>query len=235
MLLLAGLVVAVGSLIQGGVGFGFALVATPLLVIIDPVLVPGPLLLVTSVHAVLAMWREHSDTDWRGVGWSLLGRLPGTALGVLAVATLPVRGFTAFVAVTVLVCVGLSVTRWRPRRTVPALLVAGAVSGLGGTAASMGGPPLALLYMDADGPRVRSTLAAYFTAGAVVSLGSLAVGGQIDAAAVRDGALLTPFMLAGFLVSGPARPLLDRTWVRPAVIALAGGSALALLARAIWG
>ena len=235
MLLLAGLVVAVGSLVQGGVGFGFALVATPLLAFIDPTLVPGPLLLVTSLHAVLAMWREHSDTDWRGVGWSLLGRLPGTALGVLAVALLPMRGFTAFVAVTVLVCVGLSITRWRPRRTVPALLAAGAVSGLGGTAASMGGPPLALLYMDADGPRVRSTLAAYFVAGSVVSVGSLAAGGQIDAAAVHDALVLTPYTVAGFLLSSPLRPFLDGAWVRPAVIALAGGSALALLARAIWG
>jgi hypothetical protein len=151
------------------------------------------------------------------------------------VALLPMRGFIAFVAVTVLVCVGLSVTRWRPRRTVPALLAAGAVSGLGGTAASMGGPPLALLYMDADGPRVRSTLAAYFTAGAVVSLGSLGVSGQVDAAAVHAGLVLTPFMLGGFLLSGPLRPLLDGTWVRPAVIALAGASAVALLARAVWG
>src|SRR5688572_32591177 len=39
--------------------------------------------------ALLALRREHGDTDWVGVGWALLGRLPGIALGVLAVAMLP--------------------------------------------------------------------------------------------------------------------------------------------------
>jgi uncharacterized protein len=232
LIFLAGIVVAVGSFVQGGVGFGFALIATPLLALIDPALVPVPLLLVSSVHAVLALARERGDTDWPGVGWSLLGRLPGTAAGALAVALLPVKVFTAVVAVTVLVCVGLAVSRWHPRRTVAALLVAGAVSGIGGTAASLGGPPLALLYAGESGSRVRATLAAYFTAGSVVSIGALAAAGQITPDRVVAGLVLLPFTLVGFVVSGPARRLLDGGWVRPLVVVLAGGSALALLARA---
>lgn len=116
-----------------------------------------PLLLLATAHAMLMLPREYRHADWAGVGWALLVRLPGIALGVLAVALLPPRWFVVAVACTVLTCVVLSVVRWRLRPTVPALLVAGVVSGAGGTAAAIGGPPVA---------RVRATLGAYFAAGA---------------------------------------------------------------------
>jgi uncharacterized membrane protein YfcA len=232
---LAGLAVAFGALVQGAVGFGLALVAAPLLAIVDPALVPVPLLLLATGHALLMLRREHGDTDWTGVGWALLGRLPGIALGVLAVAVLPPRWFTVAVAVIVLSCVALSVVRWRPRPTVAALLVAGVVSGAGGTASAIGGPPVALLYQDAKGPRVRATLAAYFAVGSALSLTGLLVGGQITGDALRAAALMVPFMIVGFALSSPARRLLDRGWTRPAVLAVACGGALALLARAAVG
>src|SRR5688500_19418043 len=102
------------------------------------------MLLLATGHALLALRREHGDTDWTGVGWALLGRLPGIAVGVLAVALLPPRWFGLAVAVVVLSCVALSVVRWRPRPTAPALLLAGIVSCAAGTASAIGGAPVAL-------------------------------------------------------------------------------------------
>jgi uncharacterized protein len=232
---LAGLVVAVGALVQGAVGFGLALVAAPLLAIIDPSLVPVPLLLVTGVHAVLTLVREHADVDWAGVSWALLGRLPGIALGVLAVTRLPPRAFLAAVAAAVLVCALLSAAAWRPRPTPVALLGAGLVSGVSGTAASIDGPPVALLYQDQAGSRVRATMAAYFTAGTALSLAGLLVGGQVGLEHVVAAGWLLPFMVGGFLLSGPARRLLDRGWVRPAVLAVSIAGAVFLLANAVLG
>ncbi|WP_232664487.1 sulfite exporter TauE/SafE family protein [Pseudonocardia sp. TRM90224] len=232
---LAGVVVTLGALVQGSVGFGLALVAAPLMALLDPTLVPVPLLLLTSVHAVLTLSREHTDTHWAGVGWALLGRVPGVAIGAMAVALLPVRLFIAVVAIIVLACAGLSALRWSPRPTVPALLVAGVVSGAGGTAASIGGPPVALLYQAEHGARVRATMAAYFTAGSVLSVGGLALAGAVTAEATSTAALLLPFMIVGFLLSGPARRFLDRGWVRPAVLTVAGGGAIALLVAAAIG
>jgi uncharacterized membrane protein YfcA len=231
-IVLAGLAVALGALVQGAIGFGLALVAAPLLAIIDPRLVPVPLLLLATAHAMLMLRREYRHADWAGVGWALLGRLPGTALGVLAVALLPPRWFMVAVAGTVLTCVVLSVVRWRLRPTVPALLVAGVVSGAGGTAAAIGGPPVALLYQDEHGARVRATLGAYFAAGSLLSLAGLLVGGQFSGDALRAAALMAPFMIVGFALSGPARRFLDRGWTRPAVLTVAAGGALALLGQA---
>jgi uncharacterized protein len=232
---LAGLAIALGALVQGSVGFGIALVSAPLLAIIDPALVPVPMLLLTTVHAMLMLRREHRDTDWTGVGWALLGRLPGIAIGVLAVALLPPRLFGLAVAVIVLGCVALSVVRWRPRPTVPALLLAGVVSGAGGTASAIGGPPVALLYQHAHGARVRATLAAYFVVGSLLSLAGLLVGGQFSGGALEAAALMAPFLIAGFALSGPVRRHLDHGWTRPAVLAMAGAGALALLGQVALG
>jgi uncharacterized membrane protein YfcA len=135
----------------------------------------------------------------------------------------------------VLVCALLSMVAWRPRPTPAALLGAGLVSGVSGTAASIGGPPVALLYQDQTGPQVRATMAAYFTAGTVLSLAGLLVGGQVGGEDVVAAGALLPFVVAGFLLSGPARRLLDRGWVRPAVLAVSIAGAVFLLANAVLG
>ncbi len=182
---------------------------------------------------MLTVGRELGATDWRGVWWAMLGRIPGTVLGVLAVTQLPRREFTVLVALSVLACVGLSLVSWHPRPTPRALLIAGAAGGATGTSASIGGPPVALLYQYADGPQVRATMGAYFVLGSVTSVIGLAAAGAVTTAGLLTGAALVPFMLAGFVLSGPARRLLDNGWIRPAVLLVAGLSALALLVRAI--
>jgi uncharacterized protein len=231
VLIAAGLVVALGALVQGAVGYGMALVATPLLTLVEPALVPVPLILLTSAHAVLLAVRDWRHADWTGIGWAMLGRLPGTGLGVLAVVALSERVFTLLVGLGVLGCVVLSLLSWRPRPRPGALLLAGLVSGAGGTAASIGGPPLALLYQEAAGPRVRGTIGGYFVLGSVISLAALAAAGQVTGESLRRAAVLAPFLLAGFALSGPARRVLDKGWTRRGVLAVAALSSALLLGR----
>lgn len=234
-LLLAGLVLMVGALVQGSVGYGMNLLAAPIFVLLDPSLIPVPLLLVTAVHAGLAAAREHSHADWPGIGWAVTGRIPGIALGVLVVATLPERPFSAVIGASVLVCVALSLLTWRPRPTPRALLVAGLASGTFGTASTIGGPPIALLYQHERGPTIRATMAVYFAIGTVLSVLALALGGQVHGEPAVKAALLLPFLLAGFLLSGPLRKILDGGWMRPAILAVAAVSATVLITRSALG
>lgn len=233
MLFTAGLVVALGALVQGAVGYGMALVAAPLLALVEPTLVPVPLILLTSAHAVLVAVRDWRHADWTGIGWATLGRLPGTGLGVLAVVALSPRVFGVVVGLGVLICVLLSLLSWRPRPRPGSLVVAGLVSGAGGTAASIGGPPIALLYQDAAGPRVRGTIGGYFVLGSVISLAALAAAGQVTGESLGRTAALAPFLLAGFALSGPARRVLDNGWTRRAVLVVAAVSAALLLGRVL--
>lgn len=235
MLLVAGAAVLVGALVQGAAGFGLGLLASPVVALVDPGLVPVALLVVTAALPLLTVWRERSAVHWGGVGWAMVGRLPGTAVGVWAVARLAPSALGAAVAVTVLAAVGASLVRWRPRPTAPALVVGGFASGVFGTATSVGGPPVALLYQGSSGPQVRATLGTFFFAGIVVSLAALALTGQVESGDVLAGVLLLPAMALGFALSGPLRRVVDRGRTRPVVLGLSAVSALVLLLRALLG
>lgn len=235
VLVVAGLAVLGGAVVQGTVGFGLALLAAPVMALADPALVPGTLLLVTSVMSVFSAVRERTDVDWPGLRWALLGRVPGTAIGTAAVLALSARALSLAVAIVVLAAVGLSLLSWRPHPTPGALLAGGLVSGVTGTATSIGGPPLAILYQHSSGPRVRSTLAAYFVVGSALSAASLVLAGRIRGAHVIGALALLPFMALGFLLSGPLRPRVDAGRTRGAVLVLAAASAAVLGLRALFG
>jgi uncharacterized membrane protein YfcA len=234
-LLLAGIVVVLGGLVQGLVGFGLALVAVPIVALIDPSLLPVPILVTTSAHSVMSLFREHEHVDWRGVGWAMLGRLPGTVIGVLLVGMLNQKQFSLLVGVSVLVCVALSVISWTPRPTPRALVTAGLASGSFGTSTSIGGPPVAMLYQNSTGAEVRATLGAYFVMGSVTSMIGLIAAGHVHTHDLTAGAALIPFLVVGFLLSSPLRKVVDAKGIRYPVLILSAVSALVLIGRSILG
>ena len=233
VLLLAGAAVLVGAAVQGSVGLGLGLLAAPVFALLDASLVPGTILLVTSVLPILTSLRELKGVDWRGLGCALAGRVPGTAMGVYVVAAYPPAVTAVVVAVVVLGAVALSVLTWKPRPTPRALFAAGIVSGVGGTATSIGGPPVALLYQRASGATLRSTMGLYFLVGNTVSVSALAVAGEVSLVDVRNALVLLPFLLAGFLLSGPLRRHVDGARLRVAVLVLSATGAVVLLARTL--
>jgi uncharacterized membrane protein YfcA len=233
LLVVAGLGVLVGAAVQGAIGLGLGLIAAPVLALLDPTLVPGTILLVTTVLPVLTLTRELHDVDWRGLGYALAGRVPGILAGTWIVVTQPARTTAIVVAVVVLGAVLMSVTSWHARPTPPALLVAGVVSGISGTATSIGGPPIAMLYQHESGPRLRSTMGLYFLVGSVLSCGFLAVAGEIGAREVLRALALMPFLLLGFLLSGPLRGHMDAGRLRVGVLVVSAGGALVLLVRSL--
>lgn len=233
VLAVAGMVVLVGSIVQGAVGFGLNLIGGPLLALLDPVFVPVPVLLIACVLAAALTLRELRSVEWRGVGWAMVGRVPGNLLGLLALVLLPVAGFNLVIGATVLVCVVLSVITWRPKVTAPNLVVAGTASGAFGTVSAIGGPPIALLYQNQAGPTVRATLNAFFLIAALSSVATLAVAGQVRGEHLTAAAALTPFVAVGFLISGPARNLLSGARLRAAVLGIAAASALGLIIRSL--
>lgn len=235
LLVVAGLAVLLGAAVQGSVGIGLGLLAAPVFALADPTLVPGTILLMTSVMPMLTAWRERRDVDWRGLGFALLGRVPGTAVGVFIVATQPPSTTAVVVGVVVLGAVALSVTAWEARPTPRALLTAGLISGVGGTATSVGGPPVALLYQRSGGPTLRATMGMYFLIGNVSSLLALAAAGEVATDDVTRAVFLLPFLLVGFLVSGPLRRHVDGSRLRVAVLVVSASSAVLLLVRTLAG
>jgi uncharacterized protein len=233
VLLLAGLAVLLGAVVQGCVGLGLGLVAAPAMALLEPTLVPATILLVTSTLPVLTAARELEDVDWRGLRFALVGRLPGVVLGSWVVVTQPARTTAVVVAVVVLGAVALSLTSWQARPTPKALLLAGVVSGVSGTATSIGGPPVAMLYQHARGATLRATMGMYFLVGNVLSGAALALAGAIGQREVLRALALLPFLVCGFLLSGPLRGRIDGARLRAAVLALSAAGAVVLLVRTL--
>jgi uncharacterized membrane protein YfcA len=113
------------------------------------------------------------------------------------------------------------------------LVAAGVASGFGGTTAGIGGPPMALAYREAGGPRLRATLSAFFLVGSVLSLGMLAVAGEVTADGLTAGAALVPAVGVGYALAEPLRHRLRRRGVREAVLAFSTVAATGLAVQAL--
>jgi uncharacterized membrane protein YfcA len=227
------LAVGAGACVQGAVGFGFALLAAPLLAAVDHRLVPGPLLVLNLLLTAALAHRERRSLDLHGVRWALVGRFPGTALGALAVAALSPRGLSVSFAVLVLAAVVMSLTGVRIAPTTRTLLAAGALSGFMATVSSIGGPPMALVYQRSPGAQLRATLAGYFLVGSVLSLVALAAFGELGRREALSGLVLVPPLAAGLALSRPAARRLDARHTRTGVLVMSSLSSALLLTRAL--
>jgi uncharacterized membrane protein YfcA len=186
---------------------------------------PGPLLATAFFLSVLMALRDHESVDLRGVGWALVGRVPGTVIGATVVAAIPPREMAFLVGAMVLLAVLLMVAGTRVVRTPPALFGAGVLSGILSTTSSIGGPPVALLYQDSRGNRLRGTLSGFFLVGIAISLAGLALVGRFGRAEILSSLILFPGVVVGFLVSTRVAAILDRGHTRTAILvssALAG-------------
>ncbi|MFI7447838.1 sulfite exporter TauE/SafE family protein [Nonomuraea sp. NPDC049714] len=232
-LIIGGAAVFVGAVVQGGVGFGLGLVAVPVLVLLDPAVMPGAIQVVNLTLPLFTLAVEWRRVGWRGVGFAILGRLPGSVIGGLIVVYISVYTLGVLAGVMVLVAVGLTARAVSLPRNGFTITTAGFVSGITGTATGIGGPPIALIYQTAKGPEIRATLAMYFCLSAAQSLVILALVDHLPARALTVGATLIVPMIAGFLVSGPLRRYLDGGKVRVAVLAVASLSAVILIVQSL--
>jgi hypothetical protein len=229
----ASLVMALGALVQGGVGFGALLIAAPLLVMIDPRLVPGPALVCGFGLSLLIGWRERADLDWRSVGWAFAGRIPGAGVGALILSHLPTSGVELLIGASVLLGVFTSASPRRFEPTPVALGSAGFLAGVMGTATAIGGPPIALVYQHQSGSQLRATLSAFFVMGSLISAIALALIGRLGPQEIGLGLWLLPGTVAGYATSKHLARFLDRGHTRRAVLALSAGVGLALILRAL--
>ncbi|HHQ68938.1 MAG TPA: sulfite exporter TauE/SafE family protein [Halothiobacillaceae bacterium] len=227
--LLASVVVFIGSFMQGVVGYGVALFSAPLLFLINPALVPAPLLIIGGLMPLMllrANWRYVKKQD-------LFFAYPGSVLGVL-LATVLVNLFAQtswqlVFGVAILAAVVLSLMRFNIQPTKPVVFSGAFGSGLMGTLTAVGGPPLGLAYQNAEPGRIRGTLSAIFAPLSVLSLTALGFSGMFGWADIVLAAGLMPAVIAGFFA---AKRLGHRipTYLFPKIMLLAatlgGGYAL---------
>lgn len=221
--------VIAASALQASIGFGMGMLAAPVIGLIDPTLLPGTIIILAVVVTSIGAVRERAHLDLRGAGWALIGRVPGSLLGAWLVVVLPPAGLAWAVAVVVLAGVIAAFTGWAPVPGRLTLMTAGAASGVMGTATSIGGAPMALIWQRSHGPQLRGTMSAFFLVGSTISLVALSVLGTISRDTLQLAAWMIPAVLLGYLLSRHANRLLDHRRLRLTALGASAVGAVLLI------
>ncbi len=232
---LAALVITfAAAVVQGTIGFGYAVLAVPLLSLLDTRLAPVPQILTALPMTVWAACREWSRVDWKGALWIVVGRIPGVAVGALLLSIATPRLLDLLIGSFVLLAVLLLRSEVRVRRSPMVDFSAGLVGTITGYVSGIGGPPIALLFRDADGPTIRATLGVIFSFGVLLAIGGRAVMQQITLLDASFALVLLGPMLAGMLLSRRLHALVKGPILRRAVLTTSAFAALGLIGRALF-
>ena len=232
-IILANLVVGMATFVQTSAGLGFAMLAIPLLAIIDLAYIPGPTLFV-SLFLTLAMFlKGRSEIVYREIVTMAPALVAGTVLGALVIDLIPVSVLGIVFALLILAGIAITVLAKPVPLNRASLLGGGFTSGLMGTISGIHGPPLVLLYQNEAIEKTRATIALIFCIAYILSLAGLATVGQFDLAGARMGLALFPGLAAGFFLALKARHLFSKRFLRTAMLSIASASALILLVKSL--
>lgn len=232
-IVIAILLTIIGSAIQGNVGIGFAVFAGPILLLVNTAFVPAPVVLAAMLLVMLIAWRERRDVIVEDLKYAIVGRTIGTLPAAYAVKAFPKSAYELLFAALVIVGVVLSALGWHVVRSRQNVVLASVVSGFMSTVSSMGGPPMALLYQNEEGPRIRATISAIFTVGGFITLAGLWWAGRFGRVELLLGLLLMPGILIGFVISSYTTEIADRVQLKPVILTISALSALAVIYKAL--
>ncbi|MDN3717711.1 sulfite exporter TauE/SafE family protein [Vibrio breoganii] len=169
-IIIASILIFIGAFIQTTTGFGMAIVVSPVLILIAPDFIPGPMIIVglflSSINAI--KYRDHISLV--RLKSAFVGLLPGIISGGLLLYFIDVTKFSLFIGIVVLLAVIVSLLPMKIDETPRRLVSAGFLSGFLGMSSGIGGPPLALLWQHQAAMLVRANLAAFFVISSIISL-----------------------------------------------------------------
>jgi hypothetical protein len=236
--LFAALAIGLSGLVRGFSGFGFGLVAVPMLsLILDPRQAVGIAMILQATSGFLVLW--HS---WRAVAWGLMGSLcVGTAgtlwLGLLVLDGAPADTIRLYLAVIVIVAAALiaSGVQYRGRLNPPLGAATGAVAGFLNGLSGMGGPPVIVLLLGSrmGAEASRATMSAYFTVlGVFTALGAVVLDHLSQGDLVASAALV-PVLLAATAAGTALFGRFGGAWYRPVALTILIGLAISVFARSL--
>ncbi len=228
-------VVGLGAVVQGSVGFGLALVVVPAMTLVSPEALPATVLLLTMPMASVMAARERHAIYAPGLVYLLSGRLLGTLGGLGLLLLVPDDYLSVLFGSLVVVAALASSSNPKIDLSNRTRVAGGIVSGVMGTAAGIGGPPLALIYQNREEQEIRATLAVAFAMGTAISLLVLALAERVGLDHLLLALELLPALLLGLWGAGFTAKLLSGRWLRLALLLFAAVSGFAAVLLGIAG
>lgn len=231
---LAAVSLLVGCWVQTALGFGMAVIAAPIIVLLNPLWVPVVLTAVALVLSILNTWNQRADLELKALAIPFVTRIPGTLFGAWLLTQLNVFWLQVSVAICVMLAVVISYFGKQFHYTPGRLGAAAFVSGIMGTTTSIGGPPMALVMQHGRSNVVRANLSLYFGYSCTLSLIGYAVIGLITPDIIWASLSFLPVCLLGFVFGVRARAYVDAGRFRPLLLILCGSASLVALFGAIF-
>lgn len=220
-LLVAAVIILLASTVHAVTGFGYALVATPLLALtVDP-----HTAVVATTLSALAMTitigvRQRHHAEWKVAMIAMAGILLGMPLGLWVYGATSERVLTALIGVGVLGCTLMVWRRVKVPGNVPVLVGVGLLSGALSTSTGTNGPPMVAAFqgMGYDPRKFRATLAAVFAGTSVFSLIGFAVAGQVNSQSLWIGLVGVPVVQLGYFIGDAVFSRIDPDRFRRVVL-----------------
>ncbi len=231
-------VITLAAFAQSVSGFGFSLVAVPLLAMgvgPQPAVVAATVVSMCMNGVTAYAHRRHVDVP--AARRLLLSVLLGLPLGLLALRLLPDYALVAVIAVVTLGCTVIVWRGWRISPTGWALRGAGLLSGLLTTATATNGPPLvaALQAMRLEPRSFRATLALLFVTVSPIAVAGFALTGLLTPLAAAMAGIGLPAAALGGWLGNRLFSSFDAGSFRKVVLSALVISSLAALANAATG
>ncbi|WP_346112571.1 sulfite exporter TauE/SafE family protein [Nonomuraea maheshkhaliensis] len=220
-LLAAAVIILLASTVHAVTGFGYALVATPLLALtVDP-----HTAVVATTLSALAMTitigvRQRHHAEWKVAMIAMAGILLGMPLGLWIYGATSERVLTALIGIGVLGCTLMVWRRVKVPGNVPVLVGVGLLSGALSTSTGTNGPPMVAAFqgMGYDPHKFRATLAAVFAGTSVFSLIGFAVAGQVNSQSLWIGLVGVPVVQLGYFIGDAVFSRIDPDRFRRVVL-----------------
>ncbi len=229
-------IVATAAAAQAVTGFGFALLAVPLLALVMPVntaVVVGSI--ASLAMSVVTATLDRAHVQWRTATVIVAVAVVAMPLGLYLLVALPASALTALVGVAVLVSTFLV---WR-RPALPegrgTLTSIGLLVGVLTTATGTNGPPLVAAFQSLGYGKeaFRATIAAVFVGCGIVSIGFFAYGHELTAAAVQACLIGIPGGFIGWWAGDHLFRRLDTPTFRVVVLVALVAASVITLVRAL--
>jgi uncharacterized protein len=230
---IAALCLLAGCWLQTALGFGMAVVAAPVIVMIKPEWVPVALTVSALFLSTLNSWNQRRYIQLRKMIIPFVTRLPGTALGLWLLLQLNAMALQICVAIVVLLAVVFSLFGRQFDYTAGRLGVAAFISGIMGTTTSVGGPPMALVMQFGEPQVIRANLSLYFAYSCTVSLTGYYFSGLLQERLFVESLSFLPFCLLGYFFGIKAQPYVDAGRFRSILLLLCATTGLFALIGAL--
>ncbi|WP_308126705.1 MULTISPECIES: sulfite exporter TauE/SafE family protein [Halomonas] len=222
-------VLALGCFVQRTTGFGMAVVGAPLILLKAPAMVPVVLVVYGFLVSCLVVRRYRREVAMGDISMALVGKVPGTLLGVWLLLIAPMATLEVMIAAIVLFAVLVTLFKLRLPVNRSSLFGAGFLSGIFGAVAAIGGPPIVLLMHGMPMDRLRGNLAAFFLISSLMTLASLAAVGKVPLWLLAVSLSFLPMVLVGHGLGAALAPRLPRRLLQGASLTLCAAAAIGLL------